>query len=80
MTEDRLEDAFEVLGQVSESVNTGLWVGDCSIYTNSVNRLNYYVGGKIVTTTHLDRTMYLLGYIPQDNRLYLGDKELSVVR
>ena len=25
-------------------------------------------------------TMYLLGYIPQDNRLYLGDKELNVVR
>lgn len=23
--------------------------------------------------------MYLLGYIPKDNRLYLGDKELNVV-
>ena len=23
--------------------------------------------------------MYLLGYIPKDNRLYLGDKELTVV-
>ena len=23
--------------------------------------------------------MYLLGYIPADNRLYLGDKELGVV-
>ena len=25
------------------------------------------------------REMYLLGYIPRDNRLYLGDKELNVV-
>lgn len=25
------------------------------------------------------RTMYLLGYIPRENRLYLGDKELNVV-
>lgn len=25
------------------------------------------------------RTMYLLGYIPKDNRLYLGDKELNIV-
>jgi len=66
-------------GEVSETVKTGLWVGDCFIYTNSVNRLNYYVGGEIVTIAHLDRTMYLLGYIPTDNRLYLGDKELSVV-
>jgi len=23
--------------------------------------------------------MYLLGYVPKDNRLYLGDKELNVV-
>jgi coatomer subunit beta' len=23
--------------------------------------------------------MYLLGYIPKDNRLYLGDKELNIV-
>lgn len=25
------------------------------------------------------RIMYLLGYIPKDNRLYLGDKELNIV-
>ena len=23
--------------------------------------------------------MYILGYIPKDNRLYLGDKDLNVV-
>ena len=45
------------LMKVTESVKTGLWVGDCFIYTNSVNRLNYYVGGEIVTVSHLDRTM-----------------------
>ena len=55
MTEDGIEDAFDVLGEVGETVKTGLWVGDCFIYTNSVNRLNYYVGGEIVTVSHLDR-------------------------
>ena len=25
------------------------------------------------------RVMYLLGYIPKDSRLYLGDKELNIV-
>merc|ERR1711881_577047 len=79
ISEDGVEEAFDVLGEVQETVKTGLWVGDCFIYTNSVNRLNYYVGGEIVTVSHLDRTMYLLGYIPGDNRLYLGDKELNVV-
>ena len=40
---------------MDEIVKTGKWVGDCFIYTNSVNRLNYYVGGEIVTISHLDR-------------------------
>ncbi|XP_061074184.1 coatomer subunit beta'-like [Conger conger] len=79
VTEDGIEDAFEVLGEIQEIVKTGLWVGDCFIYTSSVNRLNYFVGGEIVTIAHLDRTMYLLGYIPKDDRLYLGDKELNIV-
>ncbi|KAI5721612.1 hypothetical protein M8J77_022922 [Diaphorina citri] len=76
---DGVEEAFDVLGEVNESVRTGLWVGDCFIYTNSVNRINYYVGGEIVTVSHLDRTMYLLGYVANDNRLYLTDKELNIV-
>ncbi|XP_055929433.1 coatomer subunit beta'-like isoform X2 [Argiope bruennichi] len=77
--EDGIEQAFEVLGMHVETVKTGLWVGDCFIYTNTLNRLNYYVGGEIVTIAHLDRVMYLLGYIPKDSRLYLGDKELNIV-
>ena len=64
---------------MQDVAKTGIWVGDCFIYTNSANRLNYNVGGEIVTVSHLDRVMYLLGYIPKDNRLYLGDKELNVV-
>ncbi|KAA8593760.1 hypothetical protein FQN60_004594 [Etheostoma spectabile] len=79
ITEDGIEGAFEVLGEVPEIVKTGVWVGDCFIYTSSLNRLNYYVGGEIITLAHLDRTMYLLGYIPKDDRLYLGDKELNVI-
>ncbi|XP_023280798.1 coatomer subunit beta' [Seriola lalandi dorsalis] len=79
MSEDGIEDAFEVLGEVPEVVKTGVWVGDCFIYTSSVNRLNYYVGGEIITIAHMDRTMYLLGYIPKDDRLYLGDKELNII-
>jgi len=46
---------WQVLSDIQETVKTGCWVGDCFIYTNSVNRLNYYVGGEIVTIAHLDR-------------------------
>ncbi|KAM7434520.1 Coatomer subunit beta' [Porites harrisoni] len=79
MTEDGIEDAFDVCGEIEDCVKTGIWVGDCFIYTNAVNRLNYYVGGEIVTIAHLDRTMYILGYIPKDNKLYLSDKDMNVV-
>lgn len=58
---------------------TAHWVGDCFIYTNANNRLNYCVGSEVVTVSHLDREMYLLGYIPGVNRLFLIDKSLSVV-
>lgn len=58
---------------MNEVVKTGLWVGDCFIYTNSLNRINYYVGGEIVTISHLDHTMYILGYVAKENRYtYLG--------
>ncbi|XP_074594925.1 coatomer subunit beta' [Brevipalpus obovatus] len=79
ITEDGIDDAFDVVSEVSECVKTGAWIGDCFIYTNSINRLNYFVGGQIVTVAHLDRSMYLLGYMAKENRLYLGDKELNVV-
>eukprot|EP00731_Ephydatia_muelleri_P015251 Em0008g971a len=79
VTDDGVESAFTVEGEVQDSVRTAAWVGDCFIYTNSINRLNYYVGGEVVTVSHLDRVMYLLGYIPKESRLYLGDKELNIV-
>jgi len=49
----------QVLGEIQEVVKTGLWVGDCFIYTSSVNRLNYFVGGEIVTIAHLDRYRHI---------------------
>ena len=91
MSEDGIEDAFDVNLMLliirkfnrhlvkSLKFKTGVWVGDCFIYTNSLNRINYYVGGEIVTISHLDRVMYLLGYVSNENRLYLGDKEMSIV-
>jgi len=59
-------------------IKTGTWVGDCFIYTNSSNRLNYLVGGQTYTISHFDNNMYLLGYIPRDNRIYLADKDVNV--
>lgn len=79
LPEDGVEDAFELVHEVQESVQTGRWVGDCFVYTNSNARLNYAVGAEVSTLVHMDRPMYLLGYLPKENRLYCIDKEQNVV-
>ena len=77
--EDGVEAAFDVVTDINESVATGQWVGDCFIYTNSTNRLNYLVGDQIYTVSHFDQPMYLLGYLPRDGRVYVADKDVGVV-
>nr|CAG8554296.1 10880_t:CDS:10 [Entrophospora candida] len=76
--EEGVEQAFELLIDIQESIKTGTWVGDCFIYTNTINRLNYLVGAQTFTISHFDTNMYLLGYIPKDNRIYLADKDVNV--
>ncbi|KAF4122975.1 coatomer subunit beta' [Geosmithia morbida] len=76
--EDGVESAFEVITDISESVRTGEWVGDCFIYTNSTNRLNYLVGDQTYTVSHFDKPMYILGYIQRDSRIYIADKDVGV--
>ncbi|KAL4777765.1 coatomer WD associated region-domain-containing protein [Aspergillus nidulans var. acristatus] len=77
--EDGVESAFEVVTDVNESVRTGQWVGDCFIYTNSTNRLNYLVGDQTYTISHFDQPMYVLGYLPRDGRVYVADKDVNAV-
>ncbi|KAG0606269.1 hypothetical protein M758_9G127200 [Ceratodon purpureus] len=77
--EQGVEDAFELLHEISERVRTGVWVGDCFIYNNSAWRLNYCVGGEVTTMFHLDRPMYLLGYLANQSRVYLIDKEFNIM-
>lgn len=78
-SEDGYEHAFEVLADISETVKSGIWVCDCFVYTNSVDKLNYFVGGEVISITLLERPMYILGYLQKENRVYLSDKELNVV-
>nr|QEX51140.1 coatomer subunit beta'-1-like isoform X1 [Cymbidium ensifolium] len=77
--EQGVEDAFELQHQINERVRTGIWVGDCFIYNNYSWRLNYCVGGEVTTMFHLDRPMYLLGYLANQSKVYLIDKEFNII-
>ena len=55
-----------------------MWVGDCFVYNNSAWRLNYCVGGEVTVMYHLDRPMYLLGYLNKEAKVFLIDKEFGI--
>lgn len=76
--EDGVDDAFDVLYEINEEINSGKWVGDVFIFTTTSNRLNYFVGGKSYNLAHFDKEMYMLGYLPRDNRVYLADRDIHV--
>ncbi|KAG8937127.1 hypothetical protein FRC02_006327 [Tulasnella sp. 418] len=76
--DEGVEEAFEMISEISESVKTARWIGECFVYTNAANRLNYLVGQQSHTVTQFDTPMYLLGYIPAHNRIYLVDKQVNV--
>ncbi|ORX80290.1 Coatomer, beta' subunit [Basidiobolus meristosporus CBS 931.73] len=76
--DEGVEEALEFVTEIPESIKTGYWIGDCFVYTNSMNRLNYLVGEQVNTLAHFDTNMYVLGYIPRDNRVYLADKDANV--
>lgn len=61
------------------SVRTGQWIGDCFVYTNSTNRLNYLVGDQTYTISHFDQPYYVLGYLTRDGRVYVCDKDVQVL-
>ncbi|ORY80985.1 putative COPI vesicle coat beta [Protomyces lactucae-debilis] len=74
-----VEDAFEVIATINERVVNGRWAGDCFIYADSANRLQYLIGDQTHTVSHFDGGYYFLGYIPRDGRVYLADKDMHVV-
>lgn len=77
-TEEGIEGALELVHEMNETVGTGQWIGDCFLYTTETGRLNYYVGGEIVTVSHFDKTLYYLGYLPKENRAFFMDASRNV--
>ncbi|CCI11060.1 unnamed protein product [Albugo candida] len=76
--EHGVDGSFELLHEISEKICTGVWVGDCFLYTNNTKRLNYYVGGEVMSLAHLEQKSYILGYLPRENLIFLMDKMKNV--
>ncbi|CAD6953907.1 unnamed protein product, partial [Tilletia controversa] len=67
--DEGVEDAFEVVTEISDTARTARWTGECFMYTTAANRLQYLIGEQTNTVHHSDRELYLLGYLPQHGRI-----------
>jgi coatomer subunit beta' len=77
--EDGIDDCINLVKEIPEIVVDGQWIGDCFVYTNAQNKLNYYIGGEIVTLSHLDSSCFYLGCVSKNNRVYLLSNNQSVI-
>jgi coatomer subunit beta' len=73
--------AFELVSTHQECVHTGQWLGECFLFTTGQGsyKLQYLVGGELVTLCHLNAQFYLLGYVPKEDRVFLIDKAHTIV-
>lgn len=77
--EEGIEEAFTFLADFNEEIVSGEWVtGDAFVYTTSKGKLNYLIGDKIINHALIDKKMFVLGYVSQQNRLYLVNKSLKI--
>jgi len=82
--EDGIDGTFDLLYEISDTITSGKWVGDCFIYLNNAGRLNYSVGGQIQPLVHLETSSAgttkhtVLGYLAKEDRVYVIDKSLNV--
>lgn len=75
--EDGIEEAFEVIDEITERVISGIWVDSCFVYVNGNNRIAYHVGGESSQIAIHDKPVFLLGYLRDENRLVLTDKDAN---
>jgi coatomer subunit beta' len=77
--EDGVEAAFELLHEMPDVAVTAHWVGDSLVYTTEARQLKQLIGEQTDTIAHFDQGMYVLRYLPRDGRLYLCDKDMTLV-
>lgn len=78
--EDGIEEAFEVIDDIQERALSGLWVDGCFVYVNDHGRISYHVvGSQSAQLAIPDRQLFLLGYLAEEGKLLLTDKDANLV-
>ncbi|KAK1442013.1 coatomer beta' subunit [Babesia gibsoni] len=63
--------AFELVGEISESVNSATWAMDTFVYITAGLHLNLWTAGSSEIFHYLDRPLHMIDYSIQNEKLYL---------
>lgn len=81
--EEGIEDSLELVDEIEQPLKSVCWIsGNCFVYLTEENRLAYHVvGGDADESFQLalfDRSHFLLGFLPSEQRVYLTDQDLKI--
>ncbi|PHJ17469.1 coatomer subunit beta -2-like [Cystoisospora suis] len=84
--EGGIEIAFDLVDQISEVAVNALWISEALLYTTGQGRIKSWCGGKVEVIHHMHAgggggracNSFLLGYVAEQNRLYLIDRDLGL--
>jgi coatomer subunit beta' len=77
--EDGVEEALELVDEIGERATSGLWIGDAFVYCNANNRLAHRIGGETYQVAVHDMPVFLLGYLREESRLIVTDKDANLL-
>lgn len=77
-TEDEENEFLSVLYEFNDSVMSGEWVGDVFLYSTTQGKLSYFIGGSSTTVAHFDQPKYVVGYLANDNKVYVCDRDMHI--
>ncbi|KAL4488970.1 hypothetical protein ABPG72_005757 [Tetrahymena utriculariae] len=73
-----IDEALEMLYEITESINSGIWIESLFFFTNGTGKISYSLAGKLFTFQHTDKKKFILGHIPTQDRLYMLDKFFNI--
>ncbi|KAH0473496.1 MAG: uncharacterized protein KVP18_001183 [Porospora cf. gigantea A] len=77
--QEGLEDAFSVVSQVTDVVDSGVWVANgCFVYMTKALRIQTWTLGHVENLAFAEGPKWLVGYMEDTNMLCAMDKNLDI--
>ncbi|EEA06157.1 coatomer protein complex beta subunit protein, putative [Cryptosporidium muris RN66] len=80
-TSEGIETSFELISEIQDKIESGIWVSTCFLYITSQLRLQIWMNGYIDIIAYLsEKNIYhILGYVKELQRVVLMDREFNCI-